>query len=98
MPSKIEYNFHIKDYPKEMDYFINEWLNNYDYNSKAIKLEAFTMFKKVIRDLLNTKFKNTQEYEYVKDLPQDQIVLLVKCLGNNVGVFDLHMYYNLWFI
>ena len=98
MPIKIYYNFHEKEYPKEMDIFINNWLDNYDYNSKATKIEAFTMFKKVITDLLNTSFKPPSKYKYVKELPQTDIILLIKCVGHHIGVWDLHMYYNLWFL
>lgn len=98
MPIGIIYNFHKKEYPKEMENFITQWLDNYDYNSKAIKIEAFTMFKKVIIDLLNTQFKPPSEYKYVKDLPENDKILLVKCLGHNIGVWDLHMYYNSWFL
>ena len=98
MPQINIYNFQEIDYPDEMDVFIKLWLDNYDYNSKALKNEAFFMFKKVIIDLLNTKFKPPSEYKYVHELPLDEKILLVKCLGHNIGVWDLHMYYNSWFL
>jgi hypothetical protein len=94
--NKLSYNFHEIDYPDEMQTFIDLWLDNYDYNEKAIKMEAFELFKKVIVDLLNTKFKQPSEYEYVKDLPDEERFLLIKCLGHNIRVFDLHMYYKVW--
>lgn len=59
-------------------------------------MEAFKLFKKVIIDLLNTKFKQPYEYDFVKDLPEEQRFLLIKCLGHNIGVWDLHMYYRIW--
>tara|TARA_B100001123_G_C14812877_1_gene829080 strand:- start:242 stop:538 length:297 start_codon:yes stop_codon:yes gene_type:complete len=98
MPHKFIYNFHEIDYPEEMNVFINEWLDMYDYNKKATKIEAFVLFKKVIVDLLNTQFKPPSKYKYVKELPEDDRILLVKCLGHNIGVWDLHMYYNIWFL
>jgi len=98
MPIKINYKFQEIDYPKEMDNFINDWLIEYDYNSKAIKIEALTMFKKVITDLLNIEFKPPSEYKYMNDLPIEQKILAIKCLGHNIGVWDLHMYYNEWFL
>jgi hypothetical protein len=98
MPNKYLYNFHEIDYPNEMDIFIKLWLDMYDYNSKAISIEAFVLFKKVIVDLLNTQFKPPSEYKYVHELPEDDRILLVKCLGHNIGVWDLHMYYNCWFL
>ena len=54
-------------------------LDNYEYNEKAIKMEAFELFKKVIVDLLNTKFKQPSEYEYVKDLPDEERFLIEYC-------------------
>ena len=94
--SKLNYNFHIIDYPPEMQVFVGIWLDYYDYNSKAIKTDGFTLGRKVIIDMLNTKFKQPSEYEYVKDLPEEQRFLVIKCLGNNIGVWDLHMYYRYW--
>ena len=46
MPQKYIYNFQEIDYPDEMDVFIKLWLDNYDYNSKALKNEAFLCLKK----------------------------------------------------
>lgn len=94
--SKLSYNFQDLNYPHEMQVFIKLWLDNYDYNKKAISMEAFALFKKVIIDLLNSNFKQPSEYEYVKDLPEEERFLLIKCLGHNIGVWDLHMYYKIW--
>jgi len=94
--SKINYSFQNQEYQVEMQNFIDLWLNDYDYNQKATSMEAFQLFKKVIVDLLNTKFKQPSEYEYVKNLPEEQKFLLIKCLGHNINVWDLHMYYRIW--
>ena len=94
--SKLSYNFQEIDYPDEMQVFIDLWLDNYDYNEKAVRIEAFDLFKKVIVDLLYSKFQQPSEYEYVKDLPEEERFLLIKCLGHNIGIWDLHMYYKVW--
>ena len=40
--------------------------------------------------MLNTKFKQPCEYVYVKDLPEEDRFLLIKCLGQNVyGIYIL---------
>ena len=94
--SNLDYDFRNSNFPEEMEVFVNLWLDNYDYNSKARTIEAFTLFRKVIVDMLNTKFKQPCEYVYVKDLPEEDRFLLIKCLGQNVGIWDLHMYYKFW--
>lgn len=94
--SKLSYNYQEIDYPYEMQIFIDLWLYNYDYNEKAVRMEAFDLFKKVIIDLLHVKFQQPSEYEYVKDLPEEERFLLIKCLGHNIGIWDLHMYYMVW--
>ena len=104
----MNYNFKEIDYPKEMDNFIFYFLNDYDYNSKAVKEEPFGLWKKTINTLLNTHFnkglnkknKTWEKYPYdkVSDLPQHEITLLIKCLGHNIGVWDLHAYYYMWFV
>ncbi len=86
--------FKQKDYPPQMDNFINLWLNKYDYNSKATVIEPFTLWEKVIKDLLSTHWKNNKkETGILNDLPEDEKILLVKCLGHNIGVWDLHVYF-----
>lgn len=94
----MKYNFQEIDYPIEMENFIFLWLNNYDYNSKATNQKPFVLWKKTIHKLLETKFENNITYEKVKNLPQEEISLLVKCLGHYIGVWDLHSYYYLWFV
>ena len=87
-------NFKEIDYPRGMDNFIHLWLNKYDYNSKATVIEPFVLWRKVINDLLSTQWRNNKkESGFVKDLPEDEKILLVKCLGHNIGVWDLHVYY-----
>lgn len=107
----MNFDFQKIDYPREMDNFVNMFLDNYDYNSKAKaeKEDAYNLFYKTIKSLLNTHFnkslkkdkrnKTWEKYPYdkVSDLPKDEIMLLVKCLGHNIGVWDLHAYYYIWF-
>lgn len=88
-------NFRQKEYPGEMSYFVKDFLNQYDYNMKAMKTEALFMFVKVCRDLLKCDFKQPCKYQKVKDLPEDEKDLLIKCLGHQIGVWDLHIYYHL---
>ena len=101
----MNFSFKETEYPKEMKKFIDIWLDSYNYNDKALVEEPFTLWHKTIKILLETRFEKTTQYlesdysyEKVKDLPQDEIMLLVKCLGHNIGVWDLHVYYYIWFV
>ena len=86
-------NFKKEDYPDTMVNFIEMFLDNYDYNSKATKIEPFKMWKIVIKDLMNTTAKKSKESIKIRDLPEEDKMALVKCLGNRIGVWDLHIYY-----
>lgn len=86
-------NFKKHDYPHTMANFIDMWLDKYDYNSKALKIEPFTLWRIVIKDLLNTTAKKTKESVIIKNLPDEDKIALVKCLGQKIGVWDLHIYY-----
>lgn len=93
MSTKPEY--HVIDYPKEMQVFIDLFLDHFDYNKKAVDpnsgLGAYKLWGVLVETLLNTKIKGTDQL--VKDRPKEELRLLVKCLGHNIGVWDLHTYF-----
>ena len=86
-------NFKEQDYPDTMLNFVEMWLNSYDYNSKALKISPFTLWGITINDLMNTTAKKSKESVKIKDLPEEDKIALVKCLGQRIGVWDLHIYY-----
>jgi hypothetical protein len=86
-------NFKKQDYPNTMLNFIEMWLDRYDYNSKALKISPFTLWWITIQDLMNTVAKKSKESILVRDLPDEDKIALVKCLGQRIGVWDLHVYY-----
>jgi hypothetical protein len=56
----MNFDFQKIDYPREMDNFVNQFLDNYDYNSRCGKGgDGFTLFYKTINSLLNTRFNKT---------------------------------------
>jgi len=88
--------FRKREYPWQMSYFVKDFLNQYDYNSRAIQTDALVMFIKVCRDFLTCDFEQPCEYNKIKDLPEDEKDMLIKCLGHQIGVWDLHIYYYLF--
>lgn len=85
----MHWNYKEIDYSHDYQIFIDKWLDKYDYNEKAVKIEPFKLWFITIKELLET--------DYCKKLEKKEKFLLVKCLGHNIGVWDLHSYFDYWF-
>jgi hypothetical protein len=88
-------NFRRLDYPPQMVPFVDDFLDQYDYNTKATKISPFTLWQNLCCALLDCKFKQPCKYAYVRDLPEKHTDMLIKCMGHRIGVWDLHVYYEM---
>lgn len=87
--------FRMEDYPPQMVPFVESFLDQFDYNSKASTVSPHVLWGRVCDALLSCGFKQPCELKRVADLPEDQQLMLIKCLGHRVGVWDMHVYYAL---
>lgn len=88
-------NFRLLDYPAEMVPFVDMFLDQYKFNDKCHNISPHLLWERICDALLCCKFQQPCEYAKVFELPKDEQRRLIKCLGHRIGVWDLHVYYEL---